>query len=258
MKTITFWTDHFHMSEANQHINNQIPNHVSSNLAGLDQYIKSFGPLPRGSTYLGTCNDGLPLLFDLEDPTPGSLLLIGDDESSAIRFLNNILVSSVLLNSPSHIRCSVISPNIGYFSDISQSGHLDYLLSSYESAAHKHVVELAILAEQRRSGRHTGAIQLLIINSLSEILKYDDFETANHLGWLASNGPSNSIWLVASLDRTKLDLIDRKIINCFGTYIFSNLNVDHPRLLNHGGSYLDGFTTKIGSETVNFHLPLFE
>lgn len=231
--------------------------HRAANLQSLKHYLTSFGPVPNYSSYLGTCDDGLPLFIDLGDASPGSLLIIGNEHENCIPFLRNILASTISLNHQNSLQCSVITPNIGNYSDLAQTEHMENLLSSYESSAHQHVVDLAILAEQRRSGRHIRPIHLLIIDDITEILKYQDFETANHLGWLASNGPKNSVWLVASIAKSMLEKVDKKILRCFGTYIFNNMYLSPSHLINaYDDDSTNGYSTHIGNETLNFHLPM--
>ena len=257
MNTITFWTDRRQATDLIPHYLNQ-STHRGNTLSELQQYIKSFGPVPNRTSYLGTCYDGLPLFLDLADPTPGSLLLIGSDEISNTRFIKTILASSMMINSIIDLKCSVISPNVGNYYDLTHYDHMEKLLSAFDSAAHKYIVDLAILAEQRRNGRHTGVTHILFIEDLAEIMKYDDFETENHLSWLTSNGPRNAIWVLASIDRQKVEKIGKKMLQCFGTYIFSDMNNNEKRMINHSGNFIEEFSTRLGSETLNFYLPMLE
>lgn len=261
MKSITYFNDNYLAQEPKlrSHYINQTNTGESNRFTNLKNYLKSYGPLPEGTSYLGLCNDGLPLFMDLGDSTSGSLMIVGDEPNRLVRFLRFFIASTMAINPPSIFRCSVISPNIGFFADLSQTGHMEKMYSSFETAAFEHIVDLAILAEQRRSGRHTGVIHLLIIDDLIQILKYRDFDTLNHLSWLISNGPRNSVWTAATIDRNSLSIADKKIISTFGTYIFNNPIFDRAPILGPGnGSLVDNFTTQIGSQSIHFHLPNFE
>lgn len=240
---------------SNHYINQYIPQ--AANLQHLKRYLTSFGPVPINTTYIGTCNDGLPLFFDLGDASPGSLLIVGTEQEHCIPFLRNLLASTLSINARGNVYCSVISPNVGNFSDLAVNTGVNNLFSPFDSAAHEHIVELSILAEQRRSGRHYGPINLIIIDDLAEILKYNNFETTNHLGWLAANGPKNSIWLVASISYNILKRLDKKILGSFGTFIFNRLK---PALSaghkEDKAISIDTYSTQIGNDTLDFYLPL--
>ena len=44
----------------------------------LNQILDQFGILPNKAIFLGAAYDGLPILLNLNDPTPGPILVTGD------------------------------------------------------------------------------------------------------------------------------------------------------------------------------------
>jgi len=259
MNTITFWNESKleRVPDISSHYINHFRQNKYNHLEDLRKYLKSFGPLPKKTSFLGTCQDGLPLFVDLGDSSPGSILLVADDPYRNLQLLRNFLAAAMIINSEQILRCNIISPNIGNFSDLHTAGHIESMISIYESQAHQLIYNLAVLAEQRRTGRMLGETQLLLIDDISELLKYEDFETNNHLKWIVENGPINSVWVIASIDRAKIDQYDKSILKHFGTYILSQQFSNRSALLSPGNTNLmDSYTTRIGSETIHFYLPV--
>jgi len=75
--------------------------------------MERLGPVPPYSALIGMCEDGLPFLFDLDDPSAGSILMIGDENSGKTRLMQTILLSASALNPPERRMFSVITSNPG-------------------------------------------------------------------------------------------------------------------------------------------------
>ena len=54
-----------------------LPHQASTVYALLD----SIQPVQPYTTVFGTCEDGVPFLMDLRDPSPGAILILGDKNS---------------------------------------------------------------------------------------------------------------------------------------------------------------------------------
>ena len=218
----------------------------------------NLGPLPNYSTIIGICDDGLPLLFDLTNPTAGCILILGNVNSGKFQLLKSILYSASLLNVPRDVNYYVVSPDPARFSDLTDYDHCSGVFSSYERSARELVIELASIAEQRKSGRHRGAVIILAIDDLYTFLKNREFEVDIHLKWLLKQGPNNGVWCIGTLQPEYLNKLKSDLLHSFKTRLIANtspLSLDTGNKLLSQQLYPDTFKTQIGNQSINFWIP---
>lgn len=193
--------------------------------------LDSIQPLPAYSAVFGTCDDGVPFLMDLRDPSPGAILIIGDPGSGKSRLLRTILTSTSLVNTPDKVSYCLITSNDRNFYAVTEKDHCLAAASPYDREASELIVELSALTEQRRNGRHNGPAVILAIDDLAvvtgERLDYDGFV---HLKWLLEEGPKSHIWPIVSLNVHQLKTVDKRLLSAFGSLFFSSMQ--SPRLLD--------------------------
>jgi len=223
--------------------------------------IPDLGPLPRYSSIIGVCEDGLPLLFDLSNPTVGCILIYGGVQTTKNQLLKSILHSASLLNTPREVNYYVVSPDPGRFAELVDYDHCSGVFSSYERSARELIIELATIAEQRKSGRHTGAVIILAIDDLYTFLKNREFEVDIHLKWLLKHGPNNGVWCIGTLQPEYLSKLNSDHLSSFKTRLIAN---SYPLALNSGnkqsypGIQSDTFTAQIGDQSIHFWIPEFD
>ena len=61
----------------------------------LAQTLSKFGKLPNSALFLGIAFDGLPILLNLSDPTPGPILVAGDQASGKRALLQGQIFNSI-------------------------------------------------------------------------------------------------------------------------------------------------------------------
>lgn len=183
-------------------------------LAGL---IREIGPQPPYSALVGLCDDGLPFLLDLSDPSPGSILIAGDRGSGKTRQLQAILASAGALNQPEEVCYTVITPRPAEFELLQSQAHCLDVLTPGERAACALVLDYAEIANQRRTGRETGALLVLAVDDLAALDRYLDDKATRYLQWLLQHGPSVGIWTFASLEAGRARELDRRLLPAFGT-----------------------------------------
>jgi hypothetical protein len=227
-----------------------------TNLIGLLQRI---GPLPPYSALMGQCADGMPFLFDLSDPGPGSILIIGDEYSGKTQLLRTILTSAATLNRPDQVTIQIITPNSGEFDALLSLPNTEQVISTYDRASSELVIEMASVAEQRKSGRERGSINLLAIDDLAGLLSYKEYDLSAYLRWLLKYGPRMGIWPIATLDPRQLQKVDKKLLAEFGTrlvgqslgyHLPASKNQPEPEQLGSGN-----FAAVFGTEKVSFWVP---
>ena|SRR3990172_11046770 len=244
---------------------NDLNNNLIRNRSSLPLYyqqpLSRLGPLPRFSAIIGICDDGLPLLFDLSNPTAGSILILGSASTGKIQLLQSILHSVALLNPPSDVNYYVISPEPDRYYEIANDDHCSGIFSSYERSSRDIVIELTALAEQRKTGRHTGTVVILAIDNLYAFLKNNEFEIDIHLKWLVQYGPNNGVWCVSTLQAHLLDQVNREMLLGYKTRLIAQ----SPSLALTSGldrlphSIRSGsFSTQVGNQSISFNIPIFD
>lgn len=231
--------------------------YVISNPLEYDPF-EIFQPLPAYSTVLGICQDGLPLVLDLNDPDPGAILISGGRQTGKTRLLRSILFSACTTNNIEQLYFYLVTPEPGNHGDLEHLAHCYGLFSSYDKAACELVVELADLVEQRKSSRHLGVKCVLAIENLYEFIKHQDFDVVNHLIWLYRFGANNGIRLISTIETDRSNLIEPDLLNEQKTHILSGSerwSLPDGTFDRRLPGYIQGYRTLIGNEWVEFWLP---
>ncbi len=229
---------------------------VFNSLPSIREIINQLRPLPPYNALLGVCEDGLPFLFDLSDPSPGSLLITGEAGSGKSRLLRGILASASTMNRPDQVSFNLICQDFGLFSDVRRTSHCINSVSTYDRFSSELVIDLAKIAEQRKSGRQRGPIIILAIDDLATLLSYNEFELFSHLKWLVKYGPDSGIWPLATLKAGRLNKYGKRLLDEFGTHLVGR---PQPMALppNAGGRLLGSgstgqFETYVNGQVVRF------
>ena len=225
-------------------------------LPTIREIINQLRPLPPYAALLGVCEDGLPFLFDLSDPSPGSLLITGEASSGKSRLLRTILASASAMNHTEQVMFNLICPDSGIFSDLSRLSHCISSVSTYDRASSELVIDLAKIAEQRKSGRQRGPVFILAIDDLATLLSYNEFELYSHLKWLVKHGPDSGIWPVAILRSGRLNKYGKRLLNEFGTHLIGKPS-SRALPASAGGGFLNSgangqFETYVNGQGVRF------
>lgn len=245
--------------EAAAHLSPSLAGEPAPNDTTLYTLLDRLSPLPAFTSVLGVCDDGMPLLFDLADGSPGSVLVLGDEGSGKVQLLHAILASASCLNPADRVVFHVITPNPGAFESLLRFPNCQAVLSAYERDASELVFDLAALAEQRRTGRGKGGVELLAIHDLPAFVQHNDYEVNAYLRWLVSSGPDASIWTIASLKTPQSWRIDEDFLEAFGTKLTgctasAQLGSGYPDL--PAPIQLPGvFAVRLGDEWVRFWVP---
>ena len=228
-----------------------------------EDYFSHLERLPVQTLSLGLCEDGLPVLLDLQDPRPGALLILGAAQSGKTGFLQLMLQTLILNNSAYEASYAVIYSREeewrSYCDRGWQRGYCIEAVASYESGVVELVHKMASLAEQRYSGRHLGPPVLLVIDDLHLLLQVD-LEVRLNLEWLCKNGPAMGVWPVASLPASQAQAFSHWV-ELFTTRVFGHMSrleagrLGAPRL--DAERLLSGrqFSVQIQNEWTPFWLP---
>jgi hypothetical protein len=238
---------------------NDLPLQFVENKASLQELLERIGPLPPCSALIGVCEDGLPFLLDLADPSPGSILAVADEHSGKTSLLRGILASASALNPPEKVSFTVLTPNPGEYDVLEGLESNCGVFSAYDRAASELVVELAEVAGQRINGRGRGLIEVLVIDDLAAFVQNNDYEVNCYLKWLIAHGPRGAVWPIAAIKTSQLWRIRDGIYEAFGTFFIGRTSsYQLPSEANPAPVRLDipgVFTAQIGEEWMRFWIP---
>jgi hypothetical protein len=155
--------------------------------------------IPAGSILLGLAEDGLPLLLDLYDPTPGPLLVAGDGGSGKTAVLHSLARASGLQD-PGDIQFGVITLFPEEWTALEGMPNGLGIWPAYHSSAQNFLSQLVYWAEALPETHQTI---LLLIDGL-DLLEGNGFQSRQDLRWLLMYGPERQIWPVVSVNPSRL------------------------------------------------------
>jgi hypothetical protein len=177
------------------------PDELAGAAFSLRQIHARISDLPAETAVLGLGEDGLPLLFDLRDPRPGPILVLGDKFSGKTRLLQTIVQSLILRNRAAQVQFAVLSGKPEQWQALQQARR-DYfrcLYSNYERAAAATILELCDLVEARQNGEPIDRSILFLLDGMDTV-PYMDFGIRMNFEWLLKEGPAARVWPLAALD----------------------------------------------------------
>jgi hypothetical protein len=227
----------------------------------LEEYISAITPLPELTILFGRCEDGLPLLMDLEDPSSGAILINSRSKDHARYLLRSVLTSAILMNGSHQVQYSLITSQPDLFGRLLFQAHCHKNFHPNQREAGQHVLDISALVEQRYSGRRRGPALLVSIDDLEAFERGSlDEEVFSHLQWIIHEGPAVSVWPVVAADLEGRGSFGAHLIKQFGTKVFE-IN-DHtsghaPEYgSGHPPGYRPSFEISIGAETLRFSVPV--
>ncbi len=169
--------------------------------ASLNDLIRQMPALPLQTAILGESSEHTPVLFDLNDPRPGSLLIVGERYAGKTGLIKTMVHSLLRTNRPYEVQFSVISAKPGQWS-LEENRYGDYfkvITSNYERDAADAILAACDLIESRQHGRMSGGAHLVILDGM-DTLPYMDFDVRLNFEWLLQEGPFYQVWPVVACD----------------------------------------------------------
>lgn len=201
--------------------------------------LNSYGPFPPFSLIVGMCGDGLPFMISLDNPKSGSILIVGENSVEKTQFLQAMSLSVSELNNPNQVSLCVITNKVNQYAGLMEYPNCHALVTPHERAAGEIVIELASIAEQRRSGRERGGAMLLLIDDFQSFAPMlGDYSVYLNLKTLVTKGPNSGVWPIISIMPDDVYSTKGQLLRSFGTYIFEKVDNDaglipESKLLDH-------------------------
>lgn len=160
----------------------------------LADVLKQIGHVPPNALLFGIASDGLPLLLNLRNASPGPLLALADQGSGKTLFLQLLARAAARLLSPERVRYAVLTEFPDEWDGLQNEPHCLGIYPTYHSTAIDLLYNLACQAEAGASETST----ILLCDGLDGILRVDPLGQEN-LRYLLENGPQAFVWPVVSL-----------------------------------------------------------
>jgi len=162
----------------------------------LDSVLADVSPLPHEAMFFGVASDGLPVLLNLHDPTPGPMLIVGDAGSGKTRFLQTAAQSVSKTHSSKDVQFGVITNRPDEWNEIANTPHKAGVFSAHHSGAQDFLLSLASWAHSNKNDRQSV---LLLIDDLEAVASLD-FDALQNLRWLLLRGPARRVWPIITMN----------------------------------------------------------
>ena len=173
----------------------------------LSEVLAEYSPLPQSALFLGLADDGLPVLLNLRDPVPGSLLIAGDTGSGKTALLKNIARAVDRIHRPNQVGYTILTNQPVEWKGFEQSANCEGILTFQN---HDIINYITTLVEWGHKNKNNSQSLLLLIDGLEAITQIVDLH--QQLRWLLLRGPAHNIWPIVTLnaqlnDNVKLWLV---------------------------------------------------
>lgn len=172
--------------------------HTQQELAptSLSDALDGFGNLPPAALFLGAAYDGLPILLNLNDPTPGPILIMGDQGSGKTDLLRMISQGVAQIHSPKEVQFGVISNYPKEWTGVEKNKNCMGIFPSYHNDADDFILSLADWAHSNHS---ENRFALLLIDDLEAVTQMNE-DVQQNLRWLLLRGPNRRVWPIVTLN----------------------------------------------------------
>lgn len=159
------------------------------------------GPLPGGLLQIGIADDGLPLVLDLLDAGPGSIMVTGDEGAGKTACLKSIARSLDAQPEPGDVQFAVLTN----FPEEWRSEECLPASLGVWPAFHPAAVEfLDQLVDWTKALATSRQSLILLIDDL-DLMTALNAKSRHDLRWLLRNGPANHLWPIVSMSARHLE-----------------------------------------------------
>jgi hypothetical protein len=190
----------------------------------LQAVLQANQPWPHNSCLVGICDDNLPFVLDLTNPTAGGLLVIADPGSGKTRLLESLLASIAALNGPGQALFHIIAQDAQEFERVSQAENCQNIFTVDDPATNPLLEKLALLCNQRQTGSDRGPALMVAIDNLASFLQFLPQDATRDLYTLITQGSNSRVWIIAGVPSTQVERMDEQWLEAFRTLIFGTIS----------------------------------
>jgi hypothetical protein len=180
----------------------------------LKEVIGALPVLTHETAVLGLDEDGVPVLWNLQDPAVGALLVVGETLGQAQQPLWVMRESLLAGNTPATVRMLWVGEG--------QGDALTEVISPYTRALEETIKRLGDLVDSRAHGRLRGESVVLYLSDLVRALQVD-WDAYYLLEYLVQRGAGQKVWVVAALEAGRADERVWRWVGRFRTHLVGPL-----------------------------------
>jgi len=222
--------------------------------------VRELGDLPAGALFLGMADDGLPVLLDLFDGSPGPLLIVGDEKAGKTSLLKMLARTATEIHTPHEIQIGIVSSDKQDWAELESLPHCAEVNTFSENDSQELVAALYDWAHQKD---RAGLAALLLVDGFDCIGQWDE-TTRSCLRWLLLRGPSRRIWPILTLNAARVGDV-KEWLSLFRTFIYGRVSneIFANMLTGASGAGLESlragveFTMREGNHWLRFQIPGF-
>ncbi|MCX8024115.1 MAG: hypothetical protein N3A60_02815 [Thermanaerothrix sp.] len=158
----------------------------------VDDVLSGLPILTHETVLIGICEDGVPLLLDLHNPSPGSVLVIGQKINTAVNLIEVAHRSLLLANNQHTLEIFRISDSAP-----ATSHPIEHWINPYDRTLESTLSHLSDITNARQNGKMRGPSIVLLVDSLEWVLEAD-YEAKWALEYLLHYGPNQKIWPIVA------------------------------------------------------------
>jgi hypothetical protein len=224
----------------------------------LTDSLSQLGPLPKEALLLGLAPDGLPVLLNLHDPSPGPLLIAADPGAGKTALLQVIAQAASRMHAPTALQFGVVTNYPDEWGHLAELDHCLGVFPTYHASAIDFLASLSGWAHANKGSRQSILLLLDDLESMEQI----DFDARQTLRWLLLRGPSRRVWPLISMNARRSSQV-QPWLEAFRTRIFGKVGDDRTtdRLTGFPGSTLKHlqaglqFALREGNDWLKFWIP---
>lgn len=184
----------------------------------LDSVLAEIRPLPREALFLGVAVDGLPVLLNLRDATPGPMLVISEAGAGKTLFLQTAAQSICKTHDSQDVQFGVITNHPDEWDAIENTTHRAGIFSVQHSSTQDFLLSLASWAHSNKNNKQSV---VLLIDDLEAVANLD-FDALQNLRWLLLRGPARRVWPIITMNANRYGQVI-SWIPIFRTRIFGRI-----------------------------------
>lgn len=226
-------------------------------LPALQEVLAEYGPMPYEALFLGVASDDLPVLLNLHDPVPGSILITADPGAGKTILLQTIALAAGKMHPPHNLQFGVLTSHPDEWSGLERIPNNVGVFPLFDKSAEDFIHSLASWAHNNKTSQQSV---LLLLDDLEAATNLD-FDARQNLRWLLLRGPARRVWPILTLNPNRMENI-MPWLDAFHTRIFGTMqNPRHISQLDAVSAKLESlqsgshFTLKEGDHWLRFWLP---
>lgn len=203
----------------------ELPEVVSDDRPSMKSILQRFENLPAGALFLGIADDGLPVLLNLFDPSPGPMLIIAEQGAGKTALLQSTTIALTGLYESEDVQFSAITSCVEDWNDLK---HLPHCVGIFPFNFIETRELIASLYDWSHQNVNTQHAVLIFVDGLDQINSWDD-ATKSQMRWLLMRGPSHRVWPILTLNASLIS-DTKEWLSLFRTMIYGR--VENTALAN--------------------------